>query len=164
MSPRSSERIAAEGTKEVLLDILQLVLNQAPIDRRYAKKLYYLRQEKYIRKQGGKDRLTLKGQQTLSERVLWELAIPKPKRWDGKWRVVLFDIPKDKRKRRDIFRTHLKELGLLLYQNSVWIYPYSLEKQVLQIADFHKLSGCVSFITAETISDEKYYLQKFGLL
>ncbi len=153
-----------QGGKELLLDVLQLVLDQAPIDRRYAKKLYYLRQEKYIIHTRGKDQLTGKGARALSERKLWQLRIPTPKRWDGAWHLVLFDIPKDKRRRRDIFRTHLRELGLRLYQNSVWVHPYPLEKEILQIAEFHKLKDCVSFVTAEKISGEKHLMQAFGLL
>ncbi len=160
----SSKGASMAGGKEVLLDVLQLVLTNAPIDRRYAKKLYYLRQEKYLIRNGDRDRLTPKGTRLLAESRLWELSIPTPKRWDGKWRLVMFDIPNDRRKRRDIFRTHLRELGLTLYQNSVWIYPYPLEKEITQIAEFHKLRGCVSFVTAEKISGEKYLLQKHNLL
>ena len=36
-------------------------------------------------------RLTLRGRQKLLQYRLGELAIEKPKKWDGKWRVIVID-------------------------------------------------------------------------
>ncbi|HVV39065.1 MAG TPA: CRISPR-associated endonuclease Cas2 [Candidatus Paceibacterota bacterium] len=117
----------------------------------------------YIKGGKGTYRLTTKGRHILNEENVWSLTIPTPPSWDKKWRIVLFDIPKDKRKRRDAFRLRIKELGLVLYQNSVWVYPYPLEETVRAIATFYHLSGCVSFITAEHISGEKKLRSYFNL-
>ena|SRR3989344_9604462 len=40
--------------------------------------------------------------------------------WDGKWRLVSFDIPETKRTVRDLLRNRLKEWGFTRMQNSVW--------------------------------------------
>ena len=45
----------------------------------------------------------------------------KPKRWDGKWRILIFDIREKVRRRRDEF-VDLLRLGFKL-QNSVWVFP-----------------------------------------
>lgn len=155
----SSKRAAAKASKALLLAALQAVLDSSDINPALAKKLRYARQQGYV----DQNKLTDKGRELLNERVLWELKLPRPKKWDGKWRLVVFDIPKDRRKRRDSFRRKLHEFGLQLYQNSVWIYPYPLEAEVRQLADVYRLSGCVSFIVAEEISDEYAYLKRFGL-
>lgn len=155
----STERAAREASKEMLLDLLQLILNKSRIDPALAKKLYYARRMGYVEK----NKLTKKGRELLSERKTWGLTLPTPRRWDGKWHLVMFDIPKDKRKRRDAFRSRLRELGLALYQNSVWIYPYPLEETVGKIAEFYKLTSCVSFIVAEKISDEYNFIKRFKL-
>ncbi|MBI2338657.1 hypothetical protein HYU95_05755 [Candidatus Daviesbacteria bacterium] len=42
------------------------------------------------------------------------------KHWDGKWRVVTFDIPEEKRIIRNMFRRNLKKWGFLHLQKSVW--------------------------------------------
>ena len=47
--------------------------------------------------------------------------IERPTNWDGKWRIVVFDIPEDKRKLRNIIRYHLKKIGFLQIQGSVWV-------------------------------------------
>jgi DNA-binding transcriptional regulator PaaX len=159
----SSKRVAAQGSKELLLAILQLILDKSDMDRALSKKLRYMRYQGYIAKTGSRYSLTIKGEKILDEGRIWQLRIPTPKKWDGRWRLVAFDIPVDKRKRRDIFRTRLKELGLTLYQNSVWVYPYPLENVVGQISNFYKLSACVSFIVAEEITGEASLMKRYKL-
>lgn len=41
--------------------------------------------------------------------------------WDGKWRIVVFDIPETKRIVRNLFRRNLKKWGFKHLQKSVWI-------------------------------------------
>lgn len=41
--------------------------------------------------------------------------------WDGKWRIVVFDIPEQKRLIRGLFRRNLKKWGFKHLQKSVWI-------------------------------------------
>lgn len=48
------------------------------------------------------------------------------KRWDRKWRIVIFDIEEKERKNRDILRLKLKELGFGMIQESVWISPHDV--------------------------------------
>lgn len=44
-----------------------------------------------------------------------------PEKWDGKWRVVVFDIPEQRRIIRNLFRRNLKKWGFRPLQKSVWI-------------------------------------------
>lgn len=171
----SSKHAAARGNKELLLFILSLI-DENVKDRislttrlfpkyertRVTRTLQYLREQKYL--QGSNNyTLTFRGRKTLSEERVWSLSIPTQKKWDSKWRIVLFDIPKHKQKRRDIFRLRLKELGLVLYQNSVWVHPYPLEETVRAVSDFYLLSDCVHFIVAEKITGESALLKHFNL-
>ncbi|KKR22442.1 MAG: Transcriptional regulator, PaaX family, partial [Candidatus Daviesbacteria bacterium GW2011_GWB1_39_5] len=48
-----------------------------------------------------------------------EKALKKEK-WDGYFRVVIFDIPEKHRKVRNVFRYRLKEWGFKAWQKSVW--------------------------------------------
>lgn len=41
--------------------------------------------------------------------------------WDGIYRLVLFDVPENKRSIRDLFRRKLKEWGFRNWQKSVWV-------------------------------------------
>lgn len=42
-------------------------------------------------------------------------------KWDGKWRLVVFDIPEKRRTARDLLRIRLKEWGFRQLQKSIWI-------------------------------------------
>lgn len=50
-----------------------------------------------------------------------ELVNHETKEWDGKYRIVIFDIPEQKRIIRNLFRRNLKKWGLKHLQKSVWI-------------------------------------------
>lgn len=60
-------------------------------------------------------KLTAVGQDALGDLSLLE------KDWDGKWRIVIFDIPEQKRLVRNLFRRRLKNWEFKLWQRSVWI-------------------------------------------
>lgn len=45
------------------------------------------------------------------------------RRWDGKWRMVLFDVPQNKASDRTRLRRSLAARGFGYLQNSVWITP-----------------------------------------
>ncbi len=60
--------------------------------------------------------------------------------WDGKWRVVIWDIPESKRVIRGLFRRNLKKWGFKQYQRSVWIS----KKDV-----FEKLKAYIQYLSVE---------------
>src|SRR3990172_7215508 len=64
--------------------------------------------------------LTKNGKQQAKALSLFGSSInfKKPKQWDGKWRIVLFDIPEKDRLFRDILREHLYALGFFKLQHS----------------------------------------------
>jgi phenylacetic acid degradation operon negative regulatory protein len=49
--------------------------------------------------------------------------------WDGRWRLVLFDVPTGQNTQRDRLRRYLRDKGFGYLQNSVWISPDPLEEQ-----------------------------------
>ena len=67
-------------------------------------------------------RLTPKGNRKIKR--YFSLSDRQNKRWDRKWRVVIFDIAEVEKKRRDQLRGKLSELGFGMLQESVWITPY----------------------------------------
>jgi DNA-binding transcriptional regulator PaaX len=49
--------------------------------------------------------------------------------WDGRWRLVLFDVPTTQNSQRAQLRRYLRDKGFGYLQNSVWITPDSLEEE-----------------------------------
>ncbi|MEF3692341.1 MAG: hypothetical protein V3574_04795 [Candidatus Moraniibacteriota bacterium] len=85
----------------------------------------------------------------------------KPKKWDKKWRIVIFDIPERDRIFRDILRQHLYELDFFKIQQSVFVSPYPYEKSILQLIDLYSASRYVRVITATEIDNEKTLKKHF---
>ena len=50
------------------------------------------------------------------------------RRWDGRWRLVLFDLPEAKASARKKLRRFLHECGFGYLQNSAWISPHPLSQ------------------------------------
>jgi len=86
----------------------------------------------------------------------------KPKRWDGKWRVVLFDIPEKDKIFRNILRTHLYTLNFFKLQHSVFVSPLPLEKQVAELATLYSATPYVRIITATKIDNESKLKKHFA--
>ncbi len=47
--------------------------------------------------------------------------------WDGFWRIILLDLPEDRKNEREALRYLLKKAGFVCVKNSVWISMYPFE-------------------------------------
>jgi DNA-binding transcriptional regulator PaaX len=84
--------------------------------------------------------------------------------WDGKWRIILFDIPTEERVKRNAFRTFIKRLGATMVQKSVWIYPHDCSKEVRMLADFFELTPHqMRIVTAEDIGEDAALKRRYKL-
>jgi hypothetical protein len=120
---------------------------------RYRQKLAIERlQEKgYITSQGEYYSLTKKGERALGF-VIGRTRAQLGKKWDGKWRMVAFDVPEEHAVLRDRLRGILKSAGFQKAQQSVWLFPYDCQELIAFIQDEpvlvpHVLYGTVSEIT-----------------
>lgn len=113
-------------------------------DPRFNNAFYYLLRKGYIvlERKGHqvKISLTKKGRKKAKKYLIDELKIKKPKKWDGKYRVVVFDIPNITRLKRDALRGKIKALGFYCYQQSVWITPWPCEREIKVLQEFFGLN------------------------
>lgn len=87
----------------------------------------------------------------------------KPKRWDGKWRTLIFDIPEKKRYIRDKVRNTLEHLGFKRLQDSVWIYPYPCEEVIALMKVDFKVGKDLLYMVVDHIENDKWLIEDFGL-
>lgn len=107
---------------------------------------------------------TKKGEQKAGWMNIDSLKIRKPKKWDGLWRILLFDIKEKKRVYREALRGKLIELGFKLFQKSAWIIPYECEKEIKILKSFFGLSEQeIKLVVAKSIGDEKQFKEKFKI-
>jgi len=72
-------------------------------------------------------------------------------RKDKKWGMVLFDIPENQRKNRDLFRKSLKNLGYQKLQKSIWVCKYDTSNETKELIIRYKLVEFVDFLLVEKI-------------
>jgi len=111
--------------------------------------IYNTKRAGWIRADGS---LTKEGREKLI-RILpfWH----EPKKWDGKWYLVIFDIPEKIRLKRDIFREDLRKLGFGQLQASVWISPYNYLNNILEIIRFYRIENFVILSETDKLGQEE---------
>jgi len=126
--------------------------------------LYRQKLIEYVADQDGKTivKITKKGETRLRAFAIDLIEIKKSNKWDGKWRLVMFDIPMRFTKGREALRYHLKELNFFQFQKSAWIYPYPCEDEIIFIADFFGIGKYVEVLTVENVLQDKKLRRHFN--
>lgn len=126
-----------------------------------------LNKQKLIKKKQNYDGSTLV---TLTEKgrlralnISFRRFVDRKEKWDGKWRMVAFDIPDKCRKGRDALRYRFKSGGFYKLQESIFLYPYDCEKEIRDLVDFFKLQKYVRFGLLDYIDDEENVKVKLGI-
>lgn len=70
------------------------------------------------------------------------------KPWDGKWRIIMFDIAELDKRKRNYLRRKLKELGFGMLQKSVFITPHDIVKDFSEYIDSIDLNHSVYILEA----------------
>lgn len=72
-----------------------------------------------------------------------------PHEWDGKWRMLMYTIPEEKRMIRDELRKELLWSGFGSSINGCWISPNNLEDQVQLLIEKYEIEEYVDFFISE---------------
>lgn len=107
--------------------------------------------------------LTERGQKKVLGYKLEEIMINKPPKWDGKWRIIIYDIRKEKRILSDIFRRFLQKMQFLKLQKSVYLTPYPCDMQIEFLRQYYGLGQEVLYLVVESLENEEVYKHYFGL-
>ncbi len=105
-------------------------------------------------------RLTEKGEAKLRQLEIMDYKIKKPKRWDGKWRLLAFDIKEERKGVRNKVRHTLRQLGFTRLQDSLWVYPYDCEDLIMLLKVDFRVGKELVYIIADNIENDKS-LRKF---
>lgn len=160
--------LVAPKTLTLLKKLDRAAANRKNLYSRITQAIRNLERAGMVRTSGdyGKRRviLTEKGRTTIETIYASEYHIPEPVFWDGKWRVVMFDIREKRRKARSRLRLLLSSAGFLRLQDSVWVYPYPCDEFV-GLVRAHLKSGTgelLSFV-AEALESDRHLREHFRL-
>lgn len=108
-------------------------------------------------------RITEAGKQMLEMESLRDKSMQKQKKWDGRWRVVIFDIPEQRRGVRNMLRKFMQEFGFVRLQDSVWIYSYDCEDIIALAKANFRIGWDVLYMIVEQLERDKHLREHFGL-
>ncbi|MBI2476028.1 MAG: CRISPR-associated endonuclease Cas2 [Candidatus Taylorbacteria bacterium] len=115
-------------------------------------------------KKGTFVRLTKEGERTLELMKAQQIQNARqPKRWDQKWRLIIFDIKEKRKHIRNTLRNTLSALGFTRLQNSVWVYPYDCEDLIILLKARHEIGREVLYVIADKIENDKILRQMYSL-
>ncbi|RJQ32267.1 hypothetical protein C4572_01440 [Candidatus Parcubacteria bacterium] len=106
--------------------------------------------------------LTKEGEEKALLYKLNDMHVNIPEKWDGKWRMVTFDIPEKKKLAREALRIKLKKLGFREFQKSLFIFPYPCEDEINFIIEVFKIRRYVKFLTVDYFTNQEQFELKFG--
>jgi len=132
--------------------------------RRLMKTLHYLKTKGYIYDTvAGKERyieVTERGKAKIRN-ASFSLHLTVPKKWDQRWRIIVFDIPAKWNKTRRKFPNQLQTWGFVPIQRSIYAYPFECRKEINALIEELKLEGTVKYMIADIIEGEEDMINTF---
>ena len=85
-------------------------------------------------------------------------------KWDGFWRIIVLDLPEDRKKEREALRYLLKKAGFVCVKNSVWASMYPFEHLFTNIKNDLDLTTEMIIIVTDKVdrATEESFNKIFG--
>lgn len=130
-----------------------------------AQRLYYLKEKKLIKaiiKDNQKYyEITKKGREIIAWDKIDEVAKRQTGGWDGFLRIVMFDIPEDKKSTREVVRKKLEKIGFIQEQKSVFIYPFECKEEIDALSYFCSAKTYIKYLVVQIIEGQEQLIRKF---
>ena len=121
----------------------------------------------FVRIEDGKNgrvaRLTQEGVRRLGGMIARSPDSRKHKRWDKRWRMVIYDIPETRKGTRLALQRTLRTFGFYQLQASVWIYPYECEELLILLKADFKIGKDVLYGVVEKVEGDEKVREYFEL-
>lgn len=111
--------------------------------------LWRLQRQGFVEKKGLIYSLTYKGKKLAD--ILLDKKKAIRKKWDGKYRVVVFDIPEKNKDFRNWFRQELYLLNYKKLQKSVFISKLPLTKDLVREIKKRKMGNFVNYLLVDKV-------------
>lgn len=73
------------------------------------------------------------------------------RKWNKKWVILIFDIEEKSRKLRNVLRDKLKNIGFGMLQQSVWITPLPIAKDMMEFVGSNNLKEYVFILEVSSV-------------
>ena len=107
--------------------------------------------------------ITKEGEKRILKYRFDELKIEKPKKWDGFWHLIIFDIPENHKKARNALTRKLKEMEFYPFQKSVFICPFECEDEIDFIGEFFNVKKFINYFVVKEVDDDTFLKRYYNL-
>ena len=99
-------------------------------------------------------RLTLDGKQKINNICLDSDSSLISTNWDGYWRLIILDLPEERKSEREALRYLLKKANFICIKNSVWVSMYPFEHLFTNIKKDLNLTTEIMILVTDKIDEE----------
>lgn len=155
LSPIGGQKILKGLLKQLKYKVKQL---------RYS--AYYLKKRGLVEfiKENDKEivvKITDNGRKYLKKFDIENIRLDRTSGWDGKWRLVIFDIPEKYKNTREALRKKLKDLDLVRLQDSVWVTPFPCEDEIRFLREIFNVPFNVDIVETVDLKHHEIKLKKY---
>ncbi len=123
--------------------------------REFSKLIYWLKRNNYIKVknlEGKKAVMLTGGGMDKAIKAACKAEVGKYKRRkDGKWIMIIFDIPKRDERKRNLLRSVLQNFGYKILQKSVWVTPHDMYEKTENMLQYYSLDKYVKIFLIEEL-------------
>lgn len=131
--------------------------------KKLLKRLHQQKDIEFIdNKDGTVIRLTDKGKTKFLKYRLDEMHLQTQK-WDGRWRLIIYDVPHFKKTEREMFRRFLKSMAFYQLQESVYLTPFNCYDEIEYLRTYFGVVEEVIYLTVNELENDSAYRQYFGI-
>lgn len=105
--------------------------------------------------------ITDKGRKRLNQSEFDSLRVKTPRKWDGRWRLIIYDVPEEYKEARKAFAVKLNKLGFYQLQRSAWLHPFPCREAIEIISSYYQIDKYISYIETVKIDNQRLLIDKF---
>ncbi|MBI5798329.1 MAG: hypothetical protein HZB10_00150 [Candidatus Yonathbacteria bacterium] len=107
--------------------------------------------------------ITTQGKKKILDYDLENMQLDTKRKWDGKWRIVMFDIPQTQKSARDAVSFKIKEIGMCPVQKSVFVFPHPCKDEIDFVGEVFGVRKNIIYIEATHIDGAEKARRHFGM-
>ena len=107
--------------------------------------------------------ITTQGKKKVLDYSLDDMQLNTKQKWDGKWRMVMFDIPETRKNARNAVSYKIKEIGMYPIQKSVFIFPYPCKDEIDFVGEMYGIRKNIIYIEATHIDSAEKAKRHFRI-
>lgn len=106
--------------------------------------------------------VTDKARRRIEQADFRDLRAKAAERWDGIWRIVLYDIPEGQASGRQALAARLRSYGCYQLQKSAWITPFPCREDIVTLSAHYDVDEHVTYFEATHLDNAKPLIARFA--